>query len=1524
MTFPVTPDPGIHSHPQQSSPLTSNPLFGGGQFNNFIERLILSMIWQLVAAIIDALGGHAPTTPPSTLPQLFSELTTALESIPLIGPLVAALTGIENGNLSDLESWAEKLPLIGPLVQALAGIQNGNLTDLENWASQIPLIGQIVQAITGQGSSSNPLGAIESDVQSGLQQITSWFGDLTGILGNPTLGGSTPAAAGQPVAASGQSLTSLLNLVGTNTVITPAQLAAISPGSGTNVLPTSSSWSMLQGNSLWAYDGPGRTGGGCIRTVRTGVVTVFYCHGLDDLAPPIITGPGPTDPMLTTFQIANAYGLDFTHFEFVNIPHQGIGIPMGPDHTEALNNFISAIQNIPGKFCIYAGSEGAWIASDIYDLLRYGQYYDHVAGKYVVNTTLRARNDDFLLGVVWGNMRRQPGTTFPGAPIFGATGYGCLDPALANVEEDRWWEFTVDAGTYPAYGSMTGITFEFSDSIGDCPPPSDPNGGQIRAIVSQAVQETSLGLGDIISVGGDLLEAFISPTSGAAQVWWNLSTPQSAHAVAWTTVQPFLASGDARTYAQIIFDAINNLAPHATPPEGGVRHQIEGVRQPVQPFQVVKAACYAEWINVFVPVGYTTIIMGINAYDKNGVYIPGPPGQPVSVIAESAIVNAPVSQSNWQLLKADFVTPPNTASACIVFDVEPLAMTTGTVWFDIDNAVFEVTNLLDGALIDSATIQGLLPQQIGGVQGEADLLTSIQNMLDGLASANSGTVVTGSTIAAMFSTAAQTANSAAQALSLSVGSANTIGNLANPIYTGFRQGSQVTTQFVSSTTSVAAGASIMGILNISPALTVGLVEFLASGSSLSNVYVNIYSLDSSSGALTNLWSSTDISSSITGSLGWVEVSLGTSTIPASINEFLAIEIANNGSGALSVAAASTGIPNHPSIIPVNQGASRTLSGTGGVSPTSIASGVVTYSGTIPCIAVCYSAGAPAIQPQSAQSWTTAGTYPFQLPSWIADGDQVVIAMVSGGGGGNSGQFFGYGYGGLAGSWATETLTYGVEIPGSTTQLTVTVGAGGVSGGGQGGASSVSGAGVTTLTTGPGGLGASSGSTVGSSPGSISYAGRPYFGGIASGGAANPPGGGGGAGNAGFFGLGGTPAYAGADGEVWINVVQGIAQSSETLSYSAPGTYTYNIPSWANHLDFILLGGGGSGATYDKPDALPGGAGNPGMWNAYTIDKSGFPSGAITVTVGSGGAQAVPGPKITWSATNTNCATNSITLPAHNPGDLLSLLAVGFGGSPNPVAPPAAGGTVPAWKQLGGGVIGGMSVYVAWVIATANNHTAGVWANTHMMQASTVHGVDPVKPLGAGTGTGGLQYPPATPPITLVDNSGNSSCPNIYIVNNGGAQGYAVAETWDPAPTGYTRQGYDQTAYGAIVLNLKNDTTTAGGAFETYSPASNLNWIGLNGEFLMDYQPPFTAKNGNSGSASSVSGTGMTTVTAAGGTGGSLDGVSAQLNPGGKTYNGILYTGTLPSSGIGGVGGTSAAAYTGGAGGNGEVWIVARS
>lgn len=175
----------------------------------------------------------------------------------------------------------------------------------------------------------------------------------------------------------------------------------------------------------------------------------------------------------------------------------------------------------------------------------------------------------------------------------------------------------------------------------------------------------------------------------------------------------------------------------------------------------------------------------------------------------------------------------------------------------------------------------------------------------------------------------------------------------------------------------------------------------------------------------------------------------------------------------------------------------------------------------------YAAGVmyPFTNAGAGQIWT--------VPSWLYAVNRVVL----GGGGGGGASFFFQNSGGLAGTFAEDTLVYGSTLPTSTPILTVNVGSGGAGGtssvvAGNGGATSITGIGVTSL-TGAGGAGqAFTFDSNGQSPGAVAYGGNNYYGGavqLTGGGVGNAPGGGGASGAFGGTAAGG----AGANGAAWL-------------------------------------------------------------------------------------------------------------------------------------------------------------------------------------------------------------------------------------------------------------------------------------------------------------------------------------------------------------------------------------------------------
>ena len=158
---------------------------------------------------------------------------------------------------------------------------------------------------------------------------------------------------------------------------------------------------------------------------------------------------------------------------------------------------------------------------------------------------------------------------------------------------------------------------------------------------------------------------------------------------------------------------------------------------------------------------------------------------------------------------------------------------------------------------------------------------------------------------------------------------------------------------------------------------------------------------------------------------------------------------------------------------------------------------------------------------------------------------------------------------------------------------------------------------------------------------------------------------------------------------------------------------------------------------------------------------------------------------------------TVTLPAHQPGDLLVIIAqiqnstAAF--SPN--TPPHTGGTVPEWIDGYNSNISSvqgdahMSMKMGYAVATANNHTSGTWTNSTFTTAMVFRNVDPNNPIG---GLAGLKYQaPATganpqyvdsPSINLSDTSGHSQIMYYYAISTTNAN----PEFAQAPPDGFTR------------------------------------------------------------------------------------------------------------------------------------------
>jgi hypothetical protein len=513
---------------------------------------------------------------------------------------------------------------------------------------------------------------------------------------------------------------------------------------------------------------------------------------------------------------------------------------------------------------------------------------------------------------------------------------------------------------------------------------------------------------------------------------------------------------------------------------------------------------------------------------------------PQTTVVVASATGAGSSPTAWAATPSGSVTWPLSGSYPVTGGVDSVRMglvvtaaaTSGNVWF-ANCVAQQSTNL-----IPFGNVSGLLgPDNIG---------SALQTTVDSLWQAFTGGTSTGLGLGALSGAANQTAATASSAVTVGQNNSTTLAQRAvtKPSYLGLDPSGDTTIPWAS-----LAGSSLPTIPITSASSVIGMIGIPDGGvkesvfwdgsytGTISGLYVNIYSLNTSTGALTLVYASANYISSVSSSATMNYFNLpSASYVNTSQGQWYAVEIAVTGSGTYSIAGVQhQGSPN-PNIYPKQLGATRNTSG-GVTAPSTIST--VSYSTSVPFLGVSGSAGASEIAPQTTE-YSTAGTFTYTVPAWMVAGDHFDIIVLGGGGGGGAWISYFNGTGGNAGSWTAITLQYGVDIPLSTTSFTGTVAAGGAGGnvasGSAGSASSVviTGYGTISAAGGTGGAAANDGPVTGVSPGTETFDGQPYYGGSpqsTTGASGNAPGGG---------GSGGQVAQAGghgATGAVWIRAYQ---------------------------------------------------------------------------------------------------------------------------------------------------------------------------------------------------------------------------------------------------------------------------------------------------------------------------------------------------------------------------------------------------
>lgn len=534
-------------------------------------------------------------------------------------------------------------------------------------------------------------------------------------------------------------------------------------------------------------------------------------------------------------------------------------------------------------------------------------------------------------------------------------------------------------------------------------------------------------------------------------------------------------------------------------------------------------------------------------------------GTPIRLGVRTYLAGAAVSTTNvtsvagpggtWTQVTGSYTVPSSGVDQVRLRLVVDTTATGGTVWFDDASLTKPGAGPFDaifGALTDGAPIVNLIPDlfralseipngNVLGIGGPANVGSTFQETWDQLISGLVDEIGSGAGLTDLFNIGRDVSSRATQGQM----SFDILGIRSNkPLNSGFLPTSisnvgldKVALAAVAPTVPVTKTTALMTYHRIQESMDLGAVSWQGYGTTnITNAYVQIFKMDTTTGVNTLLHTSADIVGSLSGGSSPVPVVY---SLPSAITGLLpgdvvGVEINVRGTGTHNVAGASTWLADQ-AVYPRRYSSVRDSSTT--LSPSSF---TPTYSSNVPFVEIAVSAGSVAIPHSPATTLlNTAGTSSVPIPSWA---NFIDVIAVGAGGGGRGTVTFVNGVGGSAGAWAATTLAIGVDVTGAS--LSCTVGAGGAGGSGgagsNGSASTATGTGWTGFSAAGGAAGATSGSSVGASPGPETYNSVTYAGGLAQNtlqANGNAAGGGGAGGSAAAVpvGVGGN----GAPGAIWI-------------------------------------------------------------------------------------------------------------------------------------------------------------------------------------------------------------------------------------------------------------------------------------------------------------------------------------------------------------------------------------------------------
>lgn len=216
--------------------------------------------------------------------------------------------------------------------------------------------------------------------------------------------------------------------------------------------------------------------------------------------------------------------------------------------------------------------------------------------------------------------------------------------------------------------------------------------------------------------------------------------------------------------------------------------------------------------------------------------------------------------------------------------------------------------------------------------------------------------------------------------------------------------------------------------------------------------------------------------------------------------------------------------------------------------------------------------------------------------------------------------------------------------------------------------------------------------------------------------------------------------------------------------------------------------------------------------------------------------------------SASAASTSVTLPAHNVGDLI-VLYVWRNNTTTAATIPTAGGTVPTWTNLGSNPSGTNNAgyyLLVWAIATATNHTTGTFTNATSMAALVFSGADQTNPIVGradnSNAAASTQYDVYYPYFESDSTTGapTSSWPQRDL--SGASKivsftGGPSTTTFGTTPSGWTRVLTDTTS--KICINSLNSSTTSTSTAQSSTGNTSSAYNSLSIEVLAAASTPST-------------------------------------------------------------------------------------